>query len=178
MKMALLVTLTILAILTTGYVVAVSATKVNAELELCGFILLAAALVVVHEWITLRKGAKELRRSNDPFGGAAEWFAGSPVDVPDFHSRSPRLYVLPRASNARNFERAAAGPRLVPRASKRSGRGDFDAEDSVEQIAQEMVTQAFRQISRKYHPDHGGDQEMMRRVYEAREMMLRAIRKG
>lgn len=49
---------------------------------------------------------------------------------------------------------------------------------SVEQIAQEMMTHAFLQASLKYHPDNGGDPVEMQRVYEARALMARAIRRA
>ena len=48
---------------------------------------------------------------------------------------------------------------------------------SVEQMAQEMLTLAFRQASLKYHPDQGGNPESMRKVYAARELLLRGIHK-
>jgi curved DNA-binding protein CbpA len=47
----------------------------------------------------------------------------------------------------------------------------------VEQLAHEMLNQAFRQASLRHHPDRGGDPETMRRVYAARELILKAIHK-
>lgn len=69
--------------------------------------------------------------------------------------------------------------RLTPRlAGNRSRAGEIGATHSVEQIAYEMVTQAFRQISMKCHPDHGGDSETMQRVNAARDLLLGGLRRG
>ena len=54
---------------------------------------------------------------------------------------------------------------------------DLHPNDSVEQIARTMVTAGFRQASMKYHPDHGGSNDLMARIVEARTMLLSALRR-
>lgn len=66
--------------------------------------------------------------------------------------------------------------RLTPRVAGKTG--NIGANQSVEQIAYEMVTQAFRQVSMKCHPDHGGDSETMQRVNAARDLLLGGLRRG
>ena len=48
---------------------------------------------------------------------------------------------------------------------------------TVEQMAHEMLSLSCRQASIKYHPDHGGSAESMRRVYAARELLRRGIQR-
>lgn len=64
-----------------------------------------------------------------------------------------------------------------PAVARTSGAAVFGADSATEDIAQEMVNHAFRHVAMKYHPDRGGDPETMRRIYAAREIMLRAIRR-
>jgi hypothetical protein len=49
--------------------------------------------------------------------------------------------------------------------------------DSVEQIARTMVAAGFRHASMKYHPDHGGSNDLMARIVQARTMLLSALRR-
>jgi hypothetical protein len=83
--------------------------------------------------------------------GNSAWFADAPLEAPDTQS---------------DLERAQPDTHVV-----------YSHKQSVEQIAHDMLMQAFRQASRKHHPDHGGEPEDMRRVYAARDMILRAIHK-
>ena len=53
----------------------------------------------------------------------------------------------------------------------------YSRKQSVEQIAHDMLMQAFREASREHHPDRGGDPEDMRRICAARDMILREIHK-
>lgn len=138
MGIALVVLITILEILGVAWALATSAAPKRA---LCELMLLAAALVVLRECLTLRETEAELRRSHDPFPGLPP-------------------YSRPAPPQARKI---APGARIAP-------------DPSVEQIAHEMLMQSFRQFSLKYHPDRGGDPEIMRRVYAARQMLQRALR--
>jgi hypothetical protein len=72
-------------------------------------------------------------------------------------------------------KRTKSSPQAAESESKLDDGAEIRADHSVEEIANLIVTQAFRKVSLKYHPDRGGDREIMRRVYAAREMMLRAI---
>jgi hypothetical protein len=152
MAVTLRVTITILGIAAIGRLLASASSPQYALGEL---ILLGAFMVLVRECLRLREVKQDLLRCRDPF-----------VGIPG----GPYARAVPS-----DFGRLPAGSRAEPIV-------DFSAEistdDSVEEIAHVMVTQAFRKVSLKYHPDHGGDPEIMRRVYEAREMMLRAIRRN
>ena len=53
---------------------------------------------------------------------------------------------------------------------------ELPVDATPEQIANAMVTSIFRQATMKYHPAHGGSNELMRRIVEAREMLLKASR--
>jgi|SRR5271165_6797137 len=144
MGIALVVLITILEILGVACALATSAAPKRALGEL---MLLAAALVVLRECLTLRETEAELRRSNDPF--------------PGFPAHSRPAAARPAPPQARKI---AAGARITP-------------DHTVEQIAHEMLMQSFRQLALKYHPDRGGDPEIMRRVYAARRLLQRAIRR-
>jgi hypothetical protein len=128
-------------------------------------ILLAAAVLLVREGHKAKEESAATSHG-DTFANSKAWFAGS----------------------AAWFEGSASYPREVPKRPF----GLWDRPDgqssaivspatshrmSVEQIAHEMLTHAFRQASLKHHPDHGGDPENMRRVYLARDIFLRAIHK-
>ena len=148
---------TLVGIVAIGYTLAILA---PAQWQLGELILAAACIVLLRERKILLDHVPEPQPSTQSFSAStAGWFAGSAPYVP---SGGPRVF------HAREFEPAASSR---PTPSAATGR-------SVEQIAHEMLAQAFRQASLKYHPDHGGDPEDMRRVYAAREMMLRAIRRA
>jgi len=51
---------------------------------------------------------------------------------------------------------------------------DLDPSDTTEQISRKLVNFAFRMVSKKYHPDHGGRHEFMLRITKARELLLEA----
>jgi hypothetical protein len=40
-----------------------------------------------------------------------------------------------------------------------------------------MIAAGFRQASMKYHPDHGGSNDLMARIVQARTMLLSALRR-
>jgi hypothetical protein len=123
------------------------------------FILLAAFFYLVRECIRFREAVKDIRSSRDPFAGSTPY-----TRAPEFEHATP------------DPGQATPDPPAAASEPKPDGGVEIRADDSVEKIAHVMVTQAFRRVSLKYHPDHGGDPEIMRRVYAAREMMLRAIR--
>jgi hypothetical protein len=158
MPLALRVTLTILGIVAIGRVLAAATPP---EWKLGEFILMTAFIVLMRECLRLREAAQDLLRCKDPFAGNPAGFTRS----------------RPEGPGTPDFEQAASSPRPAASEPKLDGSAEIRADDSVEHIAQVMVTQAFRKASLKYHPDHGGDPEIMRRVYAAREVMLRAIRK-
>jgi hypothetical protein len=152
MALSLRVTLTILGLAAIGRLLAAAS---SVKYGLGELILLGAFLVLVRECLRLREVKQDLLRCRDPF-------AGSPA--------GPYARAVPS-----DFGRVPAGSRVEPIVDVSV---EISADDSVEEIAHVMVTQAFRKVSLKYHPDHGGDPEIMRRVYEAREIMLRAIRRS
>jgi hypothetical protein len=55
---------------------------------------------------------------------------------------------------------------------------DDSKNPSVDQIAHEMLAHAFREAALKHHPDNGGDPENIRRVYQARNLLLRGLHKA
>lgn len=61
------------------------------------------------------------------------------------------------------------------RGDERGDGIDLRSDDSVEQIARTMVAAGFRQASMKYHPDHGGSNDLMSRIVQARTMLLSAL---
>jgi len=69
----------------------------------------------------------------------------------------------------------ASAPWSPDRTERRSDGIQIHANDSVNQIARAMVMSSFRQASMKYHPDHGGRNDLMARIVEARALLLRAI---
>jgi hypothetical protein len=152
MPFALRVTFAILGIVAIGHALAAAAPS---AWKLGEFILLAALIVLVREYIGFREAVRGIRRIRDPFTG---------------------YRPFARAVSPEGFEQAA-GPQAAAGESKLDESAEIHADDSVEHIAQVMVTQAFRKVALKYHPDHGGDPEIMRRVYAARELMLRTIRR-
>lgn len=127
--------------------------------------LLIACVVLIREYMTAEARTVPIDRSQDRVA-ANGWFAGV---VPGSREASHQVF------HPWDFDQPAAKPRpatqgvlVVPQIQQRR-------RPSVEQIAHEMLDQAFRQAARQHHPDHGGDPEDMRRVYAARELILRAI---
>jgi len=140
---------TIIGILAIGWVLATLAPPHWVFGEL---FLLAASVVVIRDYLlTSDQGRKIARSGNSMLAGNSAWFADAPLEDPDTQSVVERLQ-----------------PDTHP---------VYSQKPSVEQIAHDMLMQAFRQASRTHHPDHDGDPEDMRRVYAARDMILRAIHK-
>jgi hypothetical protein len=158
MAVALGAIFTILGLMAIGRALAAAAPP---AWKLGEFILLAAFVFLVRECIGFREAVKDIRRSRDPFAGATAGFAGS----------RPSARTVPP-------KRTESSSRAAESESELDDGAEIRADHSVEQIANLMVKQAFRKVSLKYHPDHGGDPEIMRRVYAAREMMLRAIHRN
>jgi hypothetical protein len=96
------------------------------------------------------------------------------------------LRTLTSSAVAGEKPRAASYPESPPPTDDRGNnlRGDervdgidLGSNDSVEQIARTMVAAGFRQASMKYHPDHGGSNDLMARIVQARTMLLSALRR-
>ena len=141
--------------------------------------LLAAFILVVHEvlreYLLVRNQGLQVRSTgNSAVAGGTEggrggaWFSEAQSDD---HDAQPDVF------HPWDFGQATAKPRVTVAGSVSSTRIVYSSHQSVEQIAHEMLMQAFRQASRQHHPDHGGDPEDMRRVCAARDMILRAIHK-
>ena len=101
--------------------------------------------------------------------GNSAWFTDSTLADIDGHSQAFHPWDFNRAA-ARTRKAAAAAP-LPP------AHIVYSHKQSVEQIAHDMLMQAFREASREHHPDRGGDPEDMRRICAARDMILREIHK-
>jgi hypothetical protein len=161
------VVFTIIGIVAIGWVLATVAPPHWVFGEL---FLFAACILVIREYLLARAQGLHIGGSgNSTLAGGSAWFADSSLDNRDGQ---------PQAFHPWDFERPAAKSRnaIVGHTTPAASPVSSDHQ-SVEQIAHEMLMQAFRQASRKHHPDHGGDPEEMRRVYAARDMILRAIHK-
>ena len=101
--------------------------------------------------------------------GNSAWFTDPTLADIDGHSQAFHPWDFNRAA-ARTRKAAVAAP-LPP------AHIVYSHKQSVEQIAHDMLMQAFRQVSRTHHPDLGGDPEDMRRVHAARDLILREIHK-
>jgi hypothetical protein len=130
--------------------------------------LLMACFAIVRECLISRQEGSRLAGSNGRVtSGTGAWF--SRFDTPGRNSQA--FYPF-------DFEQPAAKPRTTREARIQPVLRTVNSDrQSIEQIAHEMLMQAFRHASQKHHPDHGGDPEEMRRVYAARDMILRAIHK-
>jgi hypothetical protein len=129
--------------------------------------LLAACIAVVREYLVARDQRMKMRGSNDAMlAGSRAWFADP---QPDNYDNSQAFHPWD-FDQATAKSRSAVAARVPPAAHP-----VYSDQQSVEQIAHDMLMQAFRQASCKHHPDHGGNPEDMRRVYAARDMILRAI---
>lgn len=132
--------------------------------------LAAACAVVVRDHLLTRNQALRIQNSgNSMLAGNSSWFSNSPLGDTDNHSQAFHPWDLDRVPL--KTQKAGPGRTVSYEHAVHSDR------QSVEQIAHDMLMQAFRQASRIHHPDHGGDPEDMRRVYAARDMILRAIHK-
>jgi hypothetical protein len=132
--------------------------------------LLAACILVVRDYLLARDQGLSVRRTaNSMLAGNSAWFTDPALDDIDGDSH---------AFHPWDFDRAAAKTRKAVAARMQPGAHIiYSHKQSVEQIAHDMLMQAFRQASRTHHPDHGGDPEDMRRVHAARDMILREIHK-
>lgn len=132
------------------------------------FFLLAASIVVIRDYLLAEdRNLRTHGAGRSMLAANSAWFA-DPDDIDDpvavFHP-----WDLDHAPGRARKTNAA---RMLPDA-----RSVHAHKQSVEQIAHDVLMQAFHQASRTYHPDRGGDPEDMRRVQAAREMLLRAIHK-
>jgi hypothetical protein len=134
------------------------------------FFLLSACVLVVREYLLARnQGLKVRGAGNSMVAGGSAWFVDSHLDEPGNKRQTFHPW---------DFDQAAAKPRTaIAEGFLPAARPVNSSRQSVEQIAHDMLMQAFRQASSKHHPEHGGDPEDMRRVYAARDMILRAIYK-
>jgi hypothetical protein len=132
--------------------------------------LLAASVLVVRDYLLAQDQGRRMRGAGSSMlAGNSAWVADAQLDDLDAQSQP---------SHPWDFERAAAKTRnaLAGRTLPATNLV-YSHKQSVEQIAHDMLMQAFRQASRTHHADSGGDPEDMRRVYAARDMILRAIHK-
>jgi hypothetical protein len=161
------VTFTIIGILALGWGLATLAPPHWMYGEL---FLFAACLVVVRDYLLARDHGVRMRgTANSMLAGNSAWFADATLSDIDPHSKAFHPWDFDRTA-AKKRKAAAIG---VPLPSHLV----YSHKQSVEQIAHDMLMQAFRQASSAYDPDHGGDPEGMRRVYAARDMILREIHK-
>ena len=161
------VTFTIIGILALGWGLATLAPPHWLFGEL---FLLAACVMVVRDYLLARnKGHRMRGTANSMLAGNSAWFTDPSLGDIDGHAQ---------AFHPWDFDRAAAKTRTA--AAARLSLPEhviYSHKQSVEQIAHDMLIQAFRQAAHAHHPDHGGDPEDMRRVYAARDMLLREIHK-
>jgi len=130
--------------------------------------LLAACALVVRDYILAWNQTLGMRgAANSMLAGNSAWFADSTLQDIDGHSQDFHPWDFNRVAAKK---RKAAARSLPPPAHI-----VYSHKQSVEQIAHDMLMQAFRQASRTH--DHGGDPEDMRRVYAARDLILREIHK-
>ena len=161
------VTFTIIGILALGWGLATLAPPHWAYGEL---FLLAACLVVVRDYFLARDHGVKMRGTGSSILAAkSAWFTEPPSADNNAYSQAFHPWDLEQA--AANTRKAVAGRLLQP------AHVVYSQKNSVEQIAHDMLMQAFRQVARTHHPDHGGNPEDMRRVHAARDMILRAIYK-
>jgi hypothetical protein len=128
-----------------------------------GCIVLVRECTVVFQSVPSAHPSGALRESR-----AAGWFGGL-AKSPESASERPAWTGEERRYTA---EADFASQWLVVH------REGDSASPSVDQIAHEMLAHAFRVASLKHHPDNGGDPENIRRVYAARNMLLRAVHKA
>jgi hypothetical protein len=116
----------------------------------------------------------------------SEWFACLLILVAGEVVVYRDLRMLTGPSAGKDKPRAASYPASPPpdndwgssiRSDERVDGIDLRPNDSVEQIARTMIAAGFRQASMKYHPDHGGSNDLMGRIVQARTMLLNALRR-
>jgi hypothetical protein len=161
------VTFTIIGILALGWVLGTLAPPHWLFGEL--FLLAACALVVRDYLLARDKGPRMRRTANSMLAGNSAWFADSTLADIDGHSQVFHPWDFDRA--AAKTRKAAVGSLLPP------AHIIYSHKQSVEQIAHDMLMHAFRQASHMHSQHQGGDPEDMRRVYAARDMILREIHK-
>lgn len=149
-------TLTTLQIFLAAMLLTVLYPHMKPESFVCLVILMAGAVVVLREVRALSAAGSAQMRARQPRSSPAVPLPGG--DAPRTASGEPRIHVR----DERRMERRVDGIELRPH-------------DSVEQIARVMVTTSFRQASMKYHPDHGGSNDLMGRIVQARTILLSAL---
>ncbi len=85
--------------------------------------------------------------------------------------RQARMLVGAESLNTRSFD-------TPPKYVRPEGAADgieLRSNDSVEQIARSMIATSFRQASMKYHPDHGGSNDLMGRIVQARTLLQNGL---
>jgi len=140
------------------------------------FILLLAFCALVREcwrFITLPRMAV---RAGDPLAGPGAMSAAMSAAMPA-GAAAGAGGTQRRLCAADVFGRASANAETAERAARQRVTDEIRPGQTVEQIAQEMIARSFRELSMQYHPDRGGDVEVMMRLNAARDLMLRSIRK-
>ena len=155
-------TITIIGILTLGWVLA----TLEPPHWMFGEILLAAACMMeVREYLYAREQSPKSRGASERIlAGNNAWFA----DTEDIDGYT-RVY------HPWDSERQAAKKRKIAVVPGEPIRFWHSHKQSAEQLAHEMLMQAFRHASSAH--GRGGDPDEMRRVSAARDLLLRAIQK-
>ena len=152
------VILTILLVFLGGVVLMALSPTVNAGTLVCFLVLIAAGVVGLREVRTLKRVASPpaARSEADSEGNqASAWDTfTSPLSAEQWSDHAPR------------------GP---VGAERRSEAIELDPDDTVEQIARTMIKASFRQASLKYHPDVGGTNDLMKRIVQARKLLLSSL---
>jgi hypothetical protein len=138
--------------------------------QACELVLLTACAALIWECFRVEDRPREARCvQGSPRFSRAAWFGGSSADLHELRRAEFRPWDVEQAVSRLR----PAGLRIHDNPSQHA-RSDHQ---SVEQITHEMLLQAFRQASLKHHGDDFSDAENTRRVYAARELILRAIQK-
>lgn len=135
-------------------------------------LLLFAFLAMVRECWRFFEEPRMAVRANDPLAGL-DWLddtAGSGAPRAGMGGAPPQLGAADEFARASANAAAAGAARQKLAAEIRPGQ-------TVEQIAHMMLARAFHELSMQYHPDRGGDTEVMMRLNAARDLMLRSLRK-
>jgi hypothetical protein len=155
-------TITIIGILTLGWVLA---TLHPPHWAFGEFFLATACMLVVREYLSAREVLKTRGTGKSIFAGNNAWFTDS-EDI-DGYARVFHPWDSDRSATGRPKTNR---PRTEPPA-----HGRYSHKQSIEQLAHEMLMQAFRHVSSAHDPC--GDPEEMRRVSAARDLLLREIHK-
>lgn len=139
--------------------------------------LLAACVVVVRDYLLATdQGRRTAETGTSMLAANSAWFTDAQLDDIDGPARA--FHPPPGTKTEWDLNQAPAKTRKANASGMLPAvHVVYSQKQSVEQIAHDMLMQAFRQAARTHHPDHGGNPEDMRRVHAARAMILRAIHK-